>query len=215
LKSKILGWAVVAALAGPIAADAAPVIVDVDGREWLQPSNFVSLSWNDINAICPGGACSGSLGGQHLTGWTWASLNDVNALFNWFIGSDALGPGPGQLFELDSTWAPAFFARFSPTATGGDNRQVNAWTATSATGSDAYWTQIVDFREGTEDRARTNLTRGKARSAADFGAWFYRDVAQVPEPSTLALLGLGLLGIGMRRRSKASQAAGIMIGKGV
>ena len=54
----------------------------VDGREWLQPADFTYLSWNDINAVCPEGACAGTLNDHDMTGWTWASVDDVNALFN-------------------------------------------------------------------------------------------------------------------------------------
>ncbi len=62
--------------------------VTVDGREWAQVDQFTSsLSWNDINAVCPEGACSGILNGFDMTGWKWASVDDVIALFNHYIGS--------------------------------------------------------------------------------------------------------------------------------
>ena len=62
--------------------------VTVDGREWAQVEQFTNLSWNDINAICPEGACAGTLNGYDMAGWTWASVGDVSALFNHYIGSD-------------------------------------------------------------------------------------------------------------------------------
>lgn len=62
--------------------------VTVDGKEWAQVDSFANLSWNDINAVCPEGVCSGVLNGYDMTGWTWASFDDVSALFNHYIVTD-------------------------------------------------------------------------------------------------------------------------------
>jgi hypothetical protein len=83
--------------------------VTVAGKEWAQVDLFTNLSWNQINAVCPEGVCTGILNGYDMTGLTWASIDDINALFNYYIGSDILGPGPDIYHEFDSEWAPAFF----------------------------------------------------------------------------------------------------------
>jgi len=45
-----------------------------------------------------------------MTGWIWASVEDLNALFNHYLGAEVLGPGPDHYIENpDSEWAPAFF----------------------------------------------------------------------------------------------------------
>ena len=36
-----------------------------------------------------------------MTGWTWATTDDVNALFNFYIGSKQLGPGPDNFSDVD------------------------------------------------------------------------------------------------------------------
>lgn len=71
-----------------------PDTVTVDDKEWAQVDLFTNLSWNDINAVCPAGVCSGILNGYNMTGWTWASIDDITALFNHYFGSDELGPAP-------------------------------------------------------------------------------------------------------------------------
>jgi hypothetical protein len=86
--------------------------ITVEGRVWAQPDLFAYLSWNDINAVCPDGACAigGMLNGHDMTGWTWADVDEVNSLFNFYIGRGALGPGSDHYEELDSEWAPEFFS---------------------------------------------------------------------------------------------------------
>jgi hypothetical protein len=58
--------------------------VTADGKEWLQPKDFINYSYNEVSAVCPAGACSGSLPGStfDLTGYTWASIDDMDSLFN-------------------------------------------------------------------------------------------------------------------------------------
>jgi hypothetical protein len=87
-------------------------MITVEGRVWAQPDLFAYLSWNDINAVCPDGVCvdGGMLNGHDMTGWTWAGVDEVNSLFNFYIGRGAMGPGPGSYQELDSEWAPEFFS---------------------------------------------------------------------------------------------------------
>jgi hypothetical protein len=55
--------------------------VTVDGKEWLQPKDFINYSYNEVSAVCPAGACSGSLPGStfDLTGYTWASIDDMDS----------------------------------------------------------------------------------------------------------------------------------------
>ena len=96
----------------PILKRARPITdtISVVGREWAQVDLFANLSWNDINTICPAGICSGVLNGFDMTGWMWASVEDLNSLFNHYIGFKALGPGPDTYGAgNNSAWAPAFF----------------------------------------------------------------------------------------------------------
>jgi hypothetical protein len=84
----------------------------VNGREWAQPDLFIGLSWDEIKAVCSAqtGACSGLLNGYKMTGWTWASLDDVTALFNFYLGSEVLGVHKVEFVrEFDSLWLPKFF----------------------------------------------------------------------------------------------------------
>lgn len=85
--------------------------VIVNGKEWAQLSIFNYPSWNAINAVCPGGICTsgGMLGQYDMTGWTWASSDDLNALFNYYIGSPELGPGPDEHSSIDD-FALIFFS---------------------------------------------------------------------------------------------------------
>ena len=90
----------------PIFSRSEPDSIMVDGREWAQVDLFTNLTWDQINAVCPEGVCAGILNGFDMTGWTWASLDDVNALFNYYIGSENLGPGPDCYPEELFLWGP-------------------------------------------------------------------------------------------------------------
>jgi hypothetical protein len=96
----------------PIFEEATPIAdtIIVNGIRWAQVDLFTNLSWAQINAVCPAGVCAGLLNGHNMTGWTWASVEDINALFNHYIGSDALDSNTGYYSGggWDSWWANAF-----------------------------------------------------------------------------------------------------------
>jgi hypothetical protein len=89
-------------------------IVIANGIEWLQPALFTNLSWNDVSAVCPDGECSGLLNGYDVTGWTWASVNEIRELFNNYIaldqtGRSPLGPAPDSYVEFSRSKSMAAF----------------------------------------------------------------------------------------------------------
>jgi len=82
------------------------------GRVWAQVDLFTNVSWEQISAVCPQGVCAGNalLNGRDMTGWTWATVDDLNALFNFYIGIDVLGPGPDCYGEgHNNPWVDTFF----------------------------------------------------------------------------------------------------------
>lgn len=88
------------------------------GKEWLQPLDFVNLSWNNVAAVCPppSGACSGFLNGIDVTGYTWATVDDMNALFSSYGIVPPMGPGPDdQGGGINSPWAPLLHSDFDAT----------------------------------------------------------------------------------------------------
>lgn len=160
-------------------------IVEVDGKEWLQPLLFLNLSWNDIDAICPNltGICDGVLNGYNLTGWTWASIDDANTLFNYYIGYNAMGPGPDIFFDSPgSTWANAFFSDGWLATTGYDGverltvgwlRGLDIINPDVSLGVEGVMGKDADLEGSTIDGASTRGSRRTMKRGA-FGGWFYR-----------------------------------------
>ncbi len=93
-------------------ASAAPIprTVTVDGKEWAQPVLFTEVTRSAIAAACPEGTCSGALNGYDMNGWTWALAEDLNTLFNHYIGSDLLGPDPDAKNIPDIQWHDIFWS---------------------------------------------------------------------------------------------------------
>lgn len=156
-------------------------IITVDGKEWLQPKLFLGLSWKDINAVCPDGKCFGRLNGYDMSGWTWASADDVSALFNYYIGSNILGAAPYSYLEGESKWAPAFFSDgWQPTDVDDLPRlkAVEGWLRSLRNRQNAYYAHILYsvgpvFESYDQDRMYTQKDE-IARKIEDRGGWFYR-----------------------------------------
>jgi hypothetical protein len=148
---------------------------------------FTNLSWNDINAICPSGVCvdGGVLNGYAMTGWTWASIDEVSALFNSFLiatglsGEDLLGPGVDSYQETGSVWATDFFGSdWLPTLTNLPALQIICgWT--SELHRDEVTEGLIQWSPGSaiSDLVATgNIFTDDSLNYSDesVGAWFFR-----------------------------------------
>lgn len=194
--------------------------VTVNGLDWLQPVDFVGYSWNDINTVCDAtsGLCNGSVGGNNLTGWTWASVDDVNALFNHYIGSLALGPGPDRLVEFGSSWISGMmqdgFLLTTSQLEGPGPRSavISAFVRTLDFDGNPHSTQISVIavpRADPVQSAYTDLGTLKDNQSAVRGSWFVRDAnaSSVPITNTLALVGLGICALGLTGRKHTPATA--------
>jgi hypothetical protein len=197
------------ALALSWAGSAVAIPIIVDGKEWLQPKDFTDLSWNDINAVCPaaaGGVCSGSLNLIDVTGYTWAALDQVNALFNAIIGANVLGPGPdfaniapaGTWFDeiVGAGFAPTLVVAFEAEYIFGLTR------TTRIIGIHEYAAVGAAITGNGQDSVTTEGGLFKAETDPDYGAWFVR-TASVPTPATATLMALGLAVAVFSRRKRA------------
>lgn len=200
-------------------ANAAP-IVTVEGRDWLQPLDFVTLSWVDINSKCDAttGTCTGILGTTDVTGYTWASVDDVNTLFNFIVGNSAMGPGPDYAFYEYQTILPLFTAAgFLTTSVSSQHKQLTGFTRTienfpyvnpdeafiGRVSSDCNFSCVDGMQ--TPDRDGTDTTSTLSLDETfGVGGWFFRDDRQPPTqvhaPTTLALLSLGFAALGFVSR---------------
>lgn len=185
----VAGWA------GNIAAGQITDIVTVEGKNWAQVDLFTNLSWSDISGVCPGGICgTGTLNGYDMYGWSWATTEELNKLFNHYIGSPEMGPGPDSIIDYGGTWADGFFAEDGWRATGHVFFDSNETYGRMSDRADLV--SIIGYWNGAQvSAAHTN----DPSSIEAVGAWFY---SPVPIPATLPLLGLGLAALGLSKKRK-------------
>jgi hypothetical protein len=159
--------------------------ITVNGVEWAQPDLFTNLSWGEINQLCPiaeGGVCKKAvyeedrLNGYDMEGWTWASMDDVNGLFNYFLASagvtgDDLLSGQDYYYGYDyGGWGTAFFdagfrGTFGP-------RFLDGLVSTLHDCCQAYVGRMQDFDDPEPDVAQVFFYESSRQP--DVGAFFYR-----------------------------------------
>jgi len=188
-----------------------PAGLVVDGnRSWAQPADFVNVSWDTMNALCPGTqrVCTGMVNGIDITGFIFASQADVQGML-----SSLFGVPPFDVEEDDSDWAPAVLAAFDPTNTLVDR------TSLSASDTDLNqdvpprntWIRVQDeFVSPPGDEAET-LRVGTNVTSGTRGIWLYREqptaaATSIPTMGTYGLIitVLGLLVVAGRRLSSTT-----------
>ena len=105
----------IGAVAPPAGAQVSAAYTDAVGNRWASVYDIAGLNWNEIAAVCPRDgytACTGVLDGSDVSGWIWATQEQVRALFKEVTG---LGPelDQPQYREINSAWAPAALARLN------------------------------------------------------------------------------------------------------
>lgn len=94
-----------------------------DGKEWMQPADFTYNLFSDFANACPADPCTGSINGIDLTGWTWATGADVNALYALY----GIPSAPPNSHSDNSSWVDAIAEDFTLTLEGSNDRRMTVY----------------------------------------------------------------------------------------
>ena len=124
----------------PFNADWEDEAVVIGDKLWAQPMQFNGLTWSDIDRVCPAPTrvCSGPLRLLDVTGWTWASTDDVLALLNSFFGTSLSEPYDAVYDNGRPVISPVLFRYLRSEYREYDGAHVYAWASDEANVVEAY-----------------------------------------------------------------------------
>ena len=130
---------VLVASAGPAsAAPPADLSDDGNGKRWRQLAETVGPTWDQVAAVCPRDGesrCSGIAGSRDLTGWVWATADQVKALMGLYepaiLTADPPSVGGPEYLMSASEFIADMRTTFTVTGYGFHTSATSGWTAST------------------------------------------------------------------------------------
>ena len=214
MRSKILGLLALGLLAGPISAQAGVITQAISATASstfapYEPAAAINQSGLNSNYV------SGVTGfGTFAATATHADLNIADGAKGWFNngGSTAtftMDFGASILLQRLALWTDvaninninAFDVLLSDDVAFGTFVNAGSFAAVNDLNNPTLG-QVFDFADGVARYLRLDIKSGHGGAFVGFAEAAAE--TSVPEPGTLALLGLGLAGLGLSRRRKAN-----------
>ncbi len=159
--------------------------------EWLDLTQTLNMSMLDTESS------------SYYDDFRWATETEISNLL------DAVIPGTGHrethLNPVAINNHNALSAFIGTTYTNGTINMFNGMSRRSIVSPDLYgggFSTLSDIYHVYVADPTADCCYAETFSHETMGSWLVRDVATVPEPSTIVLMGLGLLGFGVTRRKQ-------------